>query len=191
MKPMLFNTEMVRAILEGRKTVTRRLIKPQPEPFGKAFAYKNMICSVRGLVKQAKYQVGDIIYVGETFCKWIDGKYYYKADPIPLDKGVREDVKWKSSLHMPEEAARIFLKVTDVRVERLQDITVDGVNQEGISLDYPLVKMIESNHLKEFVSICNGTIKKQESDKYGWGANPWVWVYEFEWCEKTEGEENE
>lgn len=193
MKPILFNTEMVRTILEGRKTVTRRLIKPQPEPFGKALAYKDGIWTIKGLVRYAPYQVGDVLYVRETWSEveTCNGRPFliFKSD----DNGKCADDNhkfkgWKPSLHMPKSAARIFLKVTDVRVERLHDITVDGVKQEGISLDYPLVKMIESKHLKEFVSIWNGTIKKQESDKYGWSANPFVWVYEFERVEKPERE---
>jgi len=133
MKPILFNTEMVQAILEGRKTVTRRLIKPQPEPFGKAFTYKNMICSVSGLVKQAKYQVGDVLYTKEMFGKDRHGEYHYRADypeqdcePYPI---------WHQSHHMPKEAARMFLKVTDVRVERLQDITAEQSIKEGIEHD--------------------------------------------------------
>lgn len=155
MKPILFNTEMVRAILDGRKTTTRRVIKPQPEPFGKALAYKDGIFStLKALEKEAPYRPSDILYVRETFCKlWkLDGNdqiiegtenYYYAADgynPTPFNCFPDEDgfhsdrdcPKWRPSIHMPKEAARLFLRVTGVKAERLQDITENGAKAEGM-----------------------------------------------------------
>ena len=115
-KPILFNTEMVRAILDGRKSCTRRVVKPQPTARYGAQCIK------------PPYQSGDILYVRETWKRALNGYYYY-------EDWQRDDIaditKWKPSIHMPKEAARIWLKVTDVRVERLQDITEDGAKAEG------------------------------------------------------------
>ena len=94
--------------------------------------------------------------------------------------------KWKPSIHMPKEAARIWLKVTDVRVERSQEITIDGIRNEGISSMAVHAGDMEIA-LKEWKNLWNSTIKKTDLDSYGWDANPWVWVIEFERCEKPEG----
>ena len=81
---------------------------------------------------------------------------------------------------MPKEAARIWLKVTDVRVERLQDMTDDDAEAEGC-FDYTSTAL-------GFPDVWDSTIKKSDIDRYGWDANPWVWVIEFERCEKPEEE---
>ena len=194
-KPILFNTEMVRAILDGRKTCTRRLIKPQWKecPTCKyvhnEYIYdkmaENVYCARCGysLVteRRSPYQQGDILYVRETWCKGSYGnekeKYYYKADDNNFF------CTWHPSIHMPKEAARIWLKVTDVRVERLQDITADSIRNEGLSSLAVHCGDMEIA-LKEWENLWNSTIKKSDIDRYGWDANPWVWVIEFERCEK-------
>ena len=130
---------------------------------------------------RSPYQVGGILYVREAWyyetfyedtdditalpfgnCSW---RYVYKADrpdyPVIPDH-------WHPSIHMPKEAARIFLRVTNVRVERLQDIDDDGVVAEGLEIGAP------------FDELWDSTIKKSDIDKYGWAANPYVWVIEFE-----------
>jgi hypothetical protein len=205
MKPILFNTEMVKAVLEGRKTVTRRVIKPQPE-FVQSYSYKGKLlyeseertwcyknivfqnwCEVNCIVPFAPYQIGNILYVRETFrvVGFTDGKddYDYKADGCdPLvDKGI---LRWHPSLHMPREAARIFLKVTDVRVERLQEITHEQAIKEGLKEcgGYEVDKC--DCILAEYLGLWNSTIKKQDLEKYGWNSNSFVWVYEFERCMK-------
>ena len=215
--PILFNTEMVRAILDGRKTVTRRIIKPQPvyspnDGFHwKGAAYgTDLPSTVKGAAYNFRcafpYQPGDILYVRETWCSRYDGeKYFYLADKCTkreekklLDYG---EVKWRPSIHMPKEAARIFLKVKDVRVERLQDITEKQAESEGLKFkamycpkDDTFVEIqnpsIDSGatYKNGFAKIWNSTIKKSDMEKYGWNANPWVWVIEFERCEKPEGE---
>lgn len=133
-KPILFNTEMVRAILDGRKTVTRRIVKNNPEECtSKVVNGVCKICDDKGgfylpddyVKARSPYQVGDILYVRETWCKgslnYGKEQYFYKSDNIiPC-------CQWHPSIHMPKEAARIFLRVTGVRVERLQDIDDDGV----------------------------------------------------------------
>ena len=136
MKPILFNTEMVRAILDGTKTVTRRVVKPQPteqEENPQKVTSGNWYFDIpdrhfggiRACVGPYRppYRPGDILYVRETWAVWsrTEGtapEIHYKADGEVLP-----DVKWRPSIHMPREAARIFLRVTDVRVERLQEIT--------------------------------------------------------------------
>lgn len=196
--PILFNTEMVRAILDGRKTCTRRVIE-LPEnmdgvPVGKSGDSSNPLGFMYpGGIKRPPYQPGDILYVRETWCALPVNEaghmrghsiYYYRADGDLRPEGWRG--KWRPSIHMPKEAARIWLKVTNVRVERLQEITIDGIRNEGISSMAVHAGDMEIA-LKEWKNLWNSTIKKTDLDSYGWEANPWVWVIEFERCEKPEG----
>lgn len=200
-KPILFNTEMVRAILDGRKTCTRRLIKPQPDkkhiyPLGFVtdstekkevgcfgFAANEYGGSIQYVKPPYRYAPGDILYVREIWKKAPNGYYYYE-DWQRND--IADVTKWKPSIHMPKEAARIWLKVADVRVERSQEITIDGIRNEGISSMAVHAGDMEIA-LKEWKNLWNSTIKKNRPDSYGWDANPWVWVIEFERCEKPEG----
>lgn len=184
-KPILFNTEMVRAILEGRKTCTRRVLKQPFEVHPNGY-----ITKPRGNERLCPYippyQPGDILYVRETWCKGSYGnekeKYYYKADDNNFF------CTWHPSIHMPKEAARIWLKVTDVRVERLQDITDDGAKAEGANWkngkNVGWEEKMRRTAVERFAEIWNSTIKKSDLDRYGWNANPYVWVIEFERCEK-------
>ena len=110
--------------------------------------------------------------------------YYYKADGELRPKGWRGT--WHPSIHMPKEAARIWLKVTDVRVERLQEITSEQICREGVEVEYPHVLNGEEKRYA-FSRLWDSTIKKSDLDRYGWNASPWVWVIEFERCEKPEG----
>lgn len=148
------------------------------------------------------YQPGDILYVRETFIQAAANIFWYKAD----DKlWMSKDLLWKPSIHMPKKAARIWLKVTDVRVERLQEITEDGVWDEGFKFKPPcLTRVSADGHTCDLDGPCmssikycdmtmgelfgrevwNSTIKKSDLDYYGWSANPWVWVIEFERCER-------
>ena len=227
-KPILFNTEMVRAILGGRKTCTRRVVKPQPDekhtyPLGfvtDSTEKKEMGCfgfginEYGGSIQYAKppYHPGDILYVretvwqkigyyldidGETKPSWYNEFKYIATDEKP-ETGWNYSWAKRPSIHMPREAARIWLKVTDVRVERLQDITEDGCIAEGVypsncrgcnatfGCDTCLDE--EYEEIDEFVELWNSTIKKSDVDRYGWEANPWVFVYEFERCEKLKEE---
>ena len=215
-KPILFNkqisTEMVRAILDGRKTCTRRLVKFLPGENSQWTGYiKDGLMLYNGrnepCIRKVPYQLGDILYVRETWCGLPVNEaghmrghtiYYYKADGELRPKGWRGT--WHPSIHMPKEASRIWLKVTDVRVERLQSITVEGAIREGAEgekchhtnagafgcTDCMNTGWIEPPQV-EFMQIWNSTIKKSDIDRYGWDANPWVWVIEFERCEKPEG----
>lgn len=184
-KPILMNTEMVRAILDGRKTCTRRIIKPQPTVrYGSQYI-------------KPPYQPGDILYVRETWCDLPVNKaghmrghsiYYYKADGDLRPEGWRGN--WRPSIHMPKEAARIWLNVTDVRVERLQNITEDGAKAEGANWkngkNVGWEEKMRRTAIERFAKIWDSTIKKSDLDRYGWNANPWVWAIEFERCEKPE-----
>lgn len=190
-RPILFNTEMVKAILEGRKTCTRRAIKFSSgmtgRPIGKAGDSSNPLgVMYPGGIKRPPYQRGDILYVRETWCSAYDGeKYFYLADKL-TNREERlllnyDNVKWHPSIHMPKEATRIWLKATDVRVERLQEITETQAQAEGCNsglLTGPCTAR------GQFENLWNSTIKKSDTDRYGWSVNPWVWVIEFERCEK-------
>lgn len=215
-KPILFNTEMVRAILDGRKTCTRRIVKgfiPNDAVWGyTAFTPKGCI-SCRGTfadgygekIFKPPYQPGDILYIRETWerfeCWNCDGDERGNCPKEPkksvLDKTcgcymyratdeISGDAKWHPSIHMPKEAARIWLKVTDVRVERLWEISADGIRNEGLSSAAAHCGDMEIA-LKEWEKLWNSTIPKKDIDRYGWQANPRVWVIEFERCEKPEG----
>lgn len=228
-KPILFNTEMVWANLDGRKSCIRRLVKgfvPDDAIWGyTAFTPKGYI-SCRGTFADGygekffklPYQPGDIIYVRETWYKGLE-RYMYRADYSDTEKfyqgGKEIEMKWHPSIRMPKEAARIWLKCTDVRVERLQEITESGAKAEGIrgyTKDGNLYKYAVTddwwidyhNKHKEIVTgtwwqdmprtakdafsyLWNSTIKKSDLDLYGWNANPWVWTIEYERCEKPEG----
>lgn len=126
---------------------------------------------------------GDILYVRETWKKAPNGYYYYE-DWQRND--IADVTKWKPSIHMPKEAARIWLKVTNVRVERLQEITSEQIGREGVDVEYPHVLNGEEKRYA-FSTLWNSTVKKSDLDRYGWKANPWVWVIEFERCEKPKG----
>ena len=198
--PILFNTEMVQAILEGRKDATRRILKLPScvrknkndtyTLFAEGTCYENQSMESILPYLKAPYQPGYILYVRETWCSRYDGeKYFYLADKCTkreekrlLDYG---EAKWRPSIHMPKEAARIFLKVKDVRVERLQDITEKQAETEGINGSEALYDgYIDAR--EKFAELWDSTIKKSDMERYSWSANPWVWVIEFERCEKPE-----
>ena len=141
------------------------------------------------------YQPGDILYVRETWGEgYEEGTYIYKADDklanLPRFSESSKLI-YHPSIHMPKEAARIWLKVTDVRVERLNEITDKDAEREGAQPDYPFDYDVDKwPNLEHFKKIWNSTIKKSDLDRYGWAANPWVWVVEFERCEKPEDNQN-
>ena len=207
--PILFNGDMVRAILDGRKTVTRRCVKPKSKnacgffvitrksdgAFMGVYDYDENEMMFESPQTQPAY-VGDILYVRET---WV------KVNSVPVQYGYRVDnnylvPRWHPSIHMPKEAARIWLKVKNVRVERIKDMTdKDALNEgaQGVKCDhaglgaYGCTDCMNTGWLEppilEFIGIWDSTIKKSDIDRYGWDANPWVWVIEFERCEKPGG----
>lgn len=219
-KPILFNTDMVRAILDGRKMVTRRVIKPQPksklcyafagshkkdirrwvypsktahEFWGEEFKLPDDITEEELKKKwNPPYHTNDILYARETWGEgYEEGTYIYKADDklanLPEFKESSKLI-YHPSIHMPKEAARVFLKVTNVRVERLQCMSWDDICNEGITPDSDIRDKFSFEMLQnKLKNIWNSTIKKSDLDRYGWDANPWVWVIEFERCEKPGG----
>lgn len=231
--PILFNMEMVRAILDGRKSCTRRIIKPQPQGYFEVSEEPLYIYDTDG--KQGKitppYQPGDILYVRETFAwqpcwdcgmdaeqggceheaerrlhdkKKEHGCYMYRASCE--DNEYPSADTWHPSIHMKKDIARIWLKVTDVRVKRLQEMKPVDVIKEGAYPDcWDCLNTYEESGsqccygteeqcsqcdgvMMEWEKLWNSTIKKTDLDRYSWDANPWVWVIKFERCEKPEGE---
>ncbi|MGU9358583.1 hypothetical protein ACV3Z2_14375 [Clostridium perfringens] len=212
MKPILFNTAMVRAILDGKKTCTRRLIKNKYANADIRFwghKGKQILVYAQNDVPEPKhnsdgtttyklgwmeeiekpFKVGDILYVRETWANtWTpDGEvgFVYKADGEPKDfpywgnaKQGKHEV-WMPSIHMPKEAARIFLKVTSIRAERLKDITDQGCYQEGISstsfydeaehIQIAGIGLNDSLERVAFGLLWNSTVKEE---KYSWEGNP-------------------
>jgi hypothetical protein len=187
-KPILFSTPMVQAILDGRKTQTRRVIKPQPLDVVtyavQRFWYPEVI--------KCSYEVGDVLWVRETFTNSEEYPFiFYKADADDVS------IKWKPSIFMPKEACRLFLQVKSVRVELLQEITEEDAIAEGIkpSEDFAglyflygstknygrITRTDYVDPIKSFHSLwlsINGPTS--------WVKNPWVWVIEFEKIEKPE-----
>lgn len=185
-RPILFSTPMVQAILEGRKTQTRRVMKPQP------FQHDSGWWIYEGFRPKARYNSGsraanfppnewdmltspygcisDRLWVRETFLETIstDDKihYEYRAD---YSKTMADDVCWKPSIFMPREACRIMLEVTDVRVERLQDITEEDAIAEGTVRIHRYKTMVWEYE----------TLWESINGKGSWEKNPWVWVIEF------------
>lgn len=151
--PILFSTPMVQAILDERKTQTRRIVKEQ----------------ILGIARPGEHkcpygQPGDVLWVRETFQTWRLG-YIHKAT---WSTELPENIKWKPGIHMPKEACRLFLEVVSIRIERLKDISEQDAISEGIihkSMNHPCV---EFQHLWE-------SINGEDS----WESNPWVWVIEF------------
>lgn len=220
-KPILFNTEMVQAILDGRKTCTRRVVKTRRKDACGFYVTKRPDGSFTGIYEYDEdermfenqlippYKLGDILYVRETWTRFEcwncegDEEGNCAKDPhiSVLEKQcgcylyratceIGGDARWHSSIHMPKEAARIWLKVTNVRVERLQDITEDGAEAEGAIDNRGFIHSPENEYdriytaREHFIGIWDRTIKKSDLDRYGWDANPCVWVIEFERCEK-------
>ena len=210
-RPIIFNSEMVKAILDGRKTQTRRLVKPQPvfeegehgipvRCDDESFVFQ--IMPYECIYEQGRIPPclsGDVIWVRETWryvkLKHPTGKaipvefkpyeYNYRADGDIFDQD-GSPVKWKPAIHMPKEAARIFLKVKGVRMEQLQGISAADIRAEGLSSMCAFVGDMEIA-LPEWRNLWNSTLKKADLEKYGWDANPWVWVIEFERCDEPKG----
>ena len=214
MKPILFNTQMVRAICKGEKTVTRRLIKlSEPEPTVKLVQHPDNPKHVALLVQwpdgrkvliEPPVQPGDMLYVRETWA-------FDTGDPgdeigtacfaYRADGGEAPNGKWRPSLHMPKEAGRIFLKVTDVKVSRLHDMEMDDFRKEGIRLspreewgckcgdeaedcrDKPCEyrsTYLDAMYRKKFAELCDSTIREDRYLTDSFEKSPLVWEIEFE-----------
>ena len=216
MKSIIFNTEMVKAVLDGRKTEFRESFSKKQLKY---FDYAQKIGEITSLddlhendfsyiLDFSKYKVDDILYVRETFKTFsnitMDNEVgvIYKADNKEVILPCNGDYeceyvfndKWKPSVHMPKKYARIFLKVTNVRVERLQDIGEDDLEKEGIvsyseKWENMECKCTENNRCQrycdrrvDFIKLWNSTAK----DGCKWEDNPYVFVYEFERINKED-----
>lgn len=195
MKPILFNTEMVQAILKGNKTVTRRKIDKSISDYmeidvdGTPISISDEYGDFHDPTEYCRYRKGDILWVRETWQLLPSGfdklppewNYIYKA----TDELNEECTKWRPSIHMPKKAARIVLNVTDVRVEKLQSMDTENCLREGIDLkEVEKYKAITPDDIEDEISfyhlvfrdLWDGTVK---DDRYMYHNNPWVWVIEF------------
>lgn len=210
MKSIRFDTRQVRATLDGTMTEIRVPIKPQPNTRHCRIDFENGALKESSLVggcwtvnrkMNPFYQPGDILYVKETWCPYepghiIDGiKYAYRANIDTESERCRQDYiqigypyQWHPSIHMPKEAARLFLRVTEVRVERVQEITEDGAKAEGCINTHGFIRSPDNAYAaplqtakEEFASLWDGIYKD-------WSINPWAWVIKFEKVEADYGE---
>jgi len=188
-KPILFSADMVQAIWAGRKTMTRRVVNPQNITHYRencpATVLYNMGCNDWACPKcgggvipftgssdiHAKYIPEEILYVRETWAETPKG-YIYKADNHDYMG------KWKPSIHMPKNAARIFLRVTDVSAERLQGITETDAMDEGATPEPPF--SLPDSYRRGFIALWDSIYSKRDGGIYKWESNCWVWVYSFE-----------
>lgn len=200
-KPILFSAPMVRAILDGRKTQTRRICKTQPETAigschwsdtGWAIENPTGSCSCKPV--RVRYAVGDVLWVRET---WATAAFWNNYPPSDLPRGtaiwyradneVQAMDKWRPSIFMPRWASRITLEVTGVRVERLQEISTEDAMAEGIpqtsgkaarlglpGSDAPGHEWDNRTSIENYAGLWNSI-----NGKGSWESNPWVEVYEF------------
>lgn len=206
-RPILFSGEMVRAILAGNKSQTRRVIQFPRKWIGivdndlrESGFWNTGECWQYGDDRLPQnYQVGDRLWIRETWAILNDDDgtpdyYQYKADsgdPYPGNwppeeaKGNPEAPKWRPSIFMPKDIARIWLEITGMKVERLQDISQEDARAEGSKLWIP-----EDDNLKQYTngSYRNGFHELWDNINikrgYPWSSNPWVWMIEFRRIER-------
>lgn len=198
-KPILFNTAMVKAIMDGSKRQTRRLIKPHL--YKNEYGWRVCIGKYNGVAYGIEtydedgrsqggiphpYKVGDVLWVRETWCyvKFGTGEWHYEyradsKDPTKWSNG--SFAEWRPSIHMPKEAARLFLRVTNVRIERLQGMSAEDCAHDG-GFAPEAIEAVGIAPL--FGTLWDSTVKKDDLQRYGWDANPWVYVVEFERIDK-------
>ena len=198
-KPILFSGEMVRAVLNGRKTQTRRVMA-YPDHGVADCTHSNDKSQwwwwnngLYGEAFKCPYgKPGEQLWVRETWDVCVMQDEYlpsmcYRADStgIPTSRKKAWDLlrsddsrlhKWRPSIHMPRWASRIQLEVTDVRVERVQEISEEDARAEGVALPERTVTMYDGIYREHFQRLWNSINEKRG---YGWEANPWVWVVEF------------
>ncbi|MDN0033284.1 hypothetical protein QVN85_10250 [Oscillibacter valericigenes] len=209
MKPVLFNTEMTQAIMAGRKNTTRRVIKPQPkspivrQPDG---SFREIMPCANGVrVFVPRFKVGDVLYIRETWqfipCRDCGPELCSEVPTVFEDKESTSKgcfiyranypeamyVKWKPSIFMPRQAARTFLRVIDARVEQLQDIDAQGIRKEGLASMAAHAGDMRIA-IAEWQLVWDRTMTRAARALYGWEANPWIWVYEFQKISKAEAQ---
>ena len=179
-RPILFTTGNIQAILEDRKTQTRRIIKKQPHGAGKwimqGISWLFPIVNPYVNIKCPYGQPGDVLYVKETWRSALHSfpigpKWDYKAtteeDGVPLDE------PWRPSIYMPKEACRIRLQVEEVNVERLRDISNEDCKAEGLTA--PMI----TDHSQGGWYVAYKALWESINGKGSWNKNPWVWVIKF------------
>ncbi len=194
LRPILFSTPMVQAILEGRKTQTRRILKVKGcKPFVPDNSWK-----LETIIKWNKDyfpygKIGDVLWVRETFKENFkenialgQSNYIFRAD------GKCETDFWKPSIFMPFKACRLFLKITDIRIERLNDISETDALNEGVQVDKKNSETFQhtfyTNYLKNSHSLVRNakdsfmTLWFEINTVKSWYDNPFVWVIEFQRC---------
>lgn len=203
-RPILFNGPMVRATLEGRKTVTRRPVKATKAhddgfmmlDHGKDWWPYNAFGDFASDHEGMEYPIacpygklGDRLWVRETCFindyreasvpeqERADCEIHYRADGIPDFEGEEELIRWRPSIHMPRWASRILLEVTGVRVERLQDISRADIRAEGLQCPLELASDDVSPNYRDWYPAAWREL--WESTGGNWDANPWIWVVEF------------
>lgn len=181
--PILFSTPMVQAILEGRKIMTRRILKVKGcKPFipdARTWSKEDILAwTANG--STCPYGIpGDKLWVRETFMEYAPNQFEYKSGFTD------EPIKWKPSIHMPKVAARIWLQITDIRVERLQDISEEEAKKEGLKF---AKSTIDPCYLDYMVGGYNAmttayksfrSLWRKINGEESWDVNPWVWIIEF------------
>jgi len=193
-KPIIFKPEMVKAILDGTKTQTRRIIKTPPCEILEQGSTVSVMKPRKFRDEYARfcpyepYHVGDILWVRERFCNvnkpGIKPEYYYFADTLSIECEDYDPKEWtwKPSIHMPREAARIFLEIKSISVGRLQDIGEKDAKAEGVEpMTTPDIPGVGRTYIQGFGWLWNEINAKRG---YSWESNPWVWVIEFRRVEK-------
>ena len=231
--PILFSTEMVKAILKGRKTQTRRVVKPQPRPAISGLENKfdfdfkrhsarnvdaeDLNYALTGIIDNCPYgKVGDVLWVRESCCYVLrdhahdllegsrdNNQWVYKTSVHPdwmIYAKVKYGYKWKPSIHMPRAACRLLLEITDIKVERLHDITEEDAIAEGIlSRTNPSVNSFSKPFLTYYDYVNGGfatfgqttaiesfrSLWHSINGAQSWKDNPWVWVIKFKTLSTT------
>lgn len=181
---LMFKAPLVRALLDGRKTQTRRIAKPVRHPD------LDNVYSPGALVREHEPQhvinracpygqPGDRIYVRETFSQHPEwGQLAFRADGEEFEDadGWLWEPKWIPSIHMPKDLARIWLEITGVRLERIQDISEADALAEGARFE---LASLDSVRIGATASFLSGFRNIWESTGGDWDANPWVWAIDF------------
>lgn len=196
-KPILFSTKMVQALLNGTKRQTRRIMKPQLNDTGYLSRDGNFEYN-EGTIVKAKYNIGDTLWVRETFIPPLG----YGTIPCYIYKANNEhnelfNGRWKPSIFMPKKACRIYLEITDVKIEKLQDISKEDAIAEGIEVVVPNNEIKNVTCYKDYEAknnlksdfFCNPinsyqTLWNSINGKHAWLINPYVWVYKFKIIER-------
>jgi hypothetical protein len=183
-RPILFSAPMVRAILDGKKTQTRRVIKQQPTNAPGAPNLQAWFEEMDdGFIRCPYGQPGDQLWVRETWNCIDTGRLTQRQDWVRYRATDGDEMYWRPSIFMPRWASRITLKVTAVRVERVQDITNNDARLEGVAVPHPGISHIpnEAGLWEQQYIVCFRALWNEINAKrgYGWDVNPWVWVVEF------------